>query len=357
MDYTKFCKQGDARLQTVVLFFGRSAISCHITSKQDDESSKNPPTQPSSISISNSTSIETTMEDTPSTPSHSVITQDATKGSTWYSYYSKEHDREYYHEPVSGMVSWVAPTCGPAGAPIIHVGEEEEDSHNTPPPMPEEDGVALKICSPPRSLQVKLAYWAAAVLVCNLLLMFWTHSSLRNVIRLSETPAVITMSHESRPCEPCPAVQAAKCEAVACEPVDCQPVACDPVPCEAVDCETSPCKPVACEPVACEPVACEPTIEYRYLPNAANPDLDSEGQTELNEYVQHALEQNLKTFDEVWEHIQKSMPESINDTGSQDAMLPKICKIPLAKRVVPECRNEPTTMRMDGSSGTDGMMK
>jgi len=297
------------------------------------------------------------MEDTPSTPSHSVITHDAVKGSTWYSYYSKEHDREYYHEPVSGMVSWVAPTCGPAGSPIIRVGEEDDDSHNTPPPTLEEDGMALKFSPPPRSLTVKLAYLAAAILASNLILMFWTHSSLRNVIRLSDIPAVITASHESRPCEPCPEAEAVKCDAIACESVDCQPVACDSVPCQAVACEPSPCAPVPCEPVVCEPPpTCEPTIEYRYLPHTSNHDLDSEGQAELKEYVQHVLEENFKTFDEVWEHIQKSAPEGMNDIGSRDDMLPKICKVPLAKRVIPECRDEAMTMRMDSSRNTEEVM-
>ena len=149
-----------------------SCIKNEATTKQQELTCPGP----DPYHITNSTSIETTMEDAPSTPSHSVLTQEAPKGSTWYSYYSKEHDREYYHEPVSGMVSWVAPTCGPAGEPIIRVGEEEEDSHASPPPMPEDD-VAFKSSSPPRSLQVKLAYWAAAVLVTNLILMIWTHSS------------------------------------------------------------------------------------------------------------------------------------------------------------------------------------
>ena len=130
---------------------------------------------------------------------------------------------------------------------------------------------------------------------------------------------------------------------------------CDPVPCQTVACEPSPCEPVPCELVVCEPTPpCEPTIEYRYLPN--NPDLDSEEQAELKEYVQHVLEENFKTFGEVWEHIQKSMPKDNTDDASRDAMLPKICKIPLAKRVVPECREEATTTRNTDSGHTNEMM-
>lgn len=286
-------------------------------------------------------------------------------GSTWYSYYSKENDREYYHEPVSGVVSWVAPTCGPAvGSPAISGGEEEEeDSHHTPPPLLfEEDdsggnNALWKHVVPPRSFQAKLAYWAAAILASNLLLMGWTHHSLGHVAPMT---AETTLQHH---CEPCPVAKQQDAVAVCEQQVDCQSVARDNVPCQDVPCQAVPCVPAACEPcetaaaptTAREPSTCEPQIEYR-CPERA----------EENEYLQQVLQGNMQAFEQVLEHIQSSAPEGLDAAATEsrrykaagEEVLHKVCKIPLARRVVPECRDGSMAMGIDRGSGgsADRMM-
>lgn len=294
------------------------------------------------------------------TPSTAMTNETATAapGTTWYSYYSQENDREYFHEPVSGITSWVAPTVGTSGSPVLRRGrvedEDDEDSYHTPPAYTELNGEHKNGSSlmegpvaPPRSLQVKLAYWGMALLVCNLLIMCWTRYSLQSVSS-AENPTVVETACA---CKPCPSLLPEEpliveeqeaaiplCEPVAREPVACQPVACSPVPCEPTQCE-----PVACDP--CPPqIVCEPpVVEYRCLPQSRT--YDFAGNHEKQKYVQRIVQDNLKALDQVLQHVDaaalpavKEEASSLSLTSLSHDLFPKVCRIPLAKRVVPECR-------------------
>ena len=275
---------------------------------------------------------ETTAKQTPqsqSVPPMTPATGETTAtGKTWYSYFSKEQDREYFHEPISGIVSWVAPTCGPSGSPILRGGGEEEDSHNTPPlkgPDDEDDGMALKEIAPPRSLKLKLAYWAALLLASNVFLMTWTRYSLRQA---NANQAEMPDTSNAVQCEPCPAVnsQSAVDGSVTCEPVACEPVACEPV---------------ACEPASCEPVPCKP------CKTTSACDCSKSTDPATSQYVQDILKENFKAMDQVLQHVREASPD---DSLTHPDALPKVCQIPLAERIVPECR-EVQNMKSDETIG------
>lgn len=251
------------------------------------------------------------------TPSTTVTNATAGAGTTWFSYFSKEKGRDYYHEPLSGTTSWVAPACATAGSPIIQRGGNdggEEDSDHSPlawkdPPTDEDFPALFKDpVAPPRSLLVKLAYWFVALLVTNLLLMVWTRYSLQNA---TASPTIMTVAK----CEHCPAVEAKDLP---------EPAACEPVPCEPTECTPVACTPVACDPVPCEPAPCEP----------CPPEESACEDPATNEDVQRILYENIKAMDQVWQHVQQVAPDM-----NESSPTPGVCRIPLAKRVLSECRD------------------
>lgn len=288
------------------------------------------------------------------TPSTAMTNETAgTPGTTWYSYYSQENDREYFHEPVSGITSWVAPTVGPSGSPVLRRGgvedEDEDDSHHSPLACtePNMEPLMKDPVAPPRSLQVKLAYWGMTLLASNLLIMCWTRYSLQNVSsgQLADNPTLVSIE-----CEPCPEepliVEEQEPPVTLCEPVACEPVACQPVACSPVPCEPTPCEPVACDPCPPQTVCDPPVVEYRCLPQSRA--YDFAGNYEKQKFVQRLVQDNVKALDQVLQHVDAAALPAVEDEASTLSLIPptlgqdlfpKVCRIPLAKRVVPECRD------------------
>lgn len=284
------------------------------------------------------------------TPSTAMTNE--TTGTTWYSYYSEEKEREYYHEPTSGAVSWTAPTCSPSGNCIIQGEEEDEDSHHTPAlsDLDGPDSSAWKDSQTVSTVPRRLIYLGVALFATNILLQVWTHSSLQGSY-LKEGISGLSSSLTPKQCDQ-------RCLSSV-EPLPCKPVACEPVACEAVACEPVACEPAAaCEPVACtpddaagcpdcpEPPSCDPIVEYKCdetATAASSSDHDlARNDVATLEHLQRVLQDNLKAIDLARQHVQDALPdENVGPRPSfRQEILPKVCRIPLAKRMVPECREE-----------------
>jgi hypothetical protein len=309
------------------------------------------------------------------TPSTAVTNETA---ATWYSYYSQENDREYYYEPVSGAVSWVAPTCYPTAAPILT--ETEED---VIPGGARSQDEAREISTATttitggtsHSLALKLLCWGLLLLIASLGLQAWMRWSLPNspapiergiqsivpeeeLLLVREEGTTRTASVTPVHCRKClssleaselsfDAVPLATIEEVVDPPIA---PACEPVPCETVPCQAVPCAAVPCEPV----------LEYVYqcLPQTPWHRFNFDLRPPASRQVQVALNQTQAEFARVWQRVQEAAPamrdgDDDNNKGEQEqptvetamteskvaAPQPKLCRLPLARRMVPECRD------------------
>ena len=212
------------------------------------------------------------------TPASGETNETEASSKTWYSYFSKENQREFYHEPISNIVSWVAPNCGPSGSPILREGNL---SGRDPAANVSDDDQAMELqhVKPTPTFQRRLGYFGAALLATNVVLMLYARHSLEKAMAIE--------------CEPCPPVpEAVPCTPVACTPVDCAPVDCTPVPCE----PTEPKEPVcaACPP----PTVCDPC-----------PPPDCTPPAEVQAYVQQVLTQNAHTLELVQQRVRAAAPQ------------------------------------------------